>query len=596
MKPVQIFARALLTFLLTFLLAGVAIAQTAPSLFMNPSVQTDASGVHGPEVTRSRPVDINFNLLTQADPASGAVPLNLNLFDDASLTTQIDGMKSKPSGARIYTGSVEGGGPFSQATIVVNGDTVAGDIFDGHNLYQIRSRGNGLHEVREIDSSQFPPDSDPIPVYSPPTQGDAPVANADDGSVIDVLVVYSDDARVQAGGTTAMETEIDLAETLTNTSYTNSGVDHTINIVGKTEVAYNETGFSFTQALNDVTGTSATQDLSAVRTQRDTLGADLVVFLVKGDGSFCGLAWLMTTVSSTFETNGFSVTAEGSCATTNFTFGHEIGHNSGARHDRTADPTDNSPFTFNHGHILSGNSFRTIMALSTGTRIQFWSNPAVSSSGIPTGIAEGNALAADNQKTLDQTALTISNFRASVSSVSNTAIPSNLFTRSKKHRVVSPYWQADLGIYTFIAISHPSLSGMNSQIGVSVNPVLDDVSAIYGTPAEFTILSGETKRLFITGANNTVASLTGITGASLITGTDTIGNQGQLIVNPVASNPEKFLGIASSASRGFPDITALSFWGAVVIPTSSTGFAMEFIGDMQDSRAFQQAGNFSGVN
>lgn len=607
MKTVRTSTQALLTFLITFwLVGGVAIAEPAPSLFANSTAQADSSGSHGPEVMRSRPVDINFSLLTQADPAVGAVPLNLNLFDDASLTARIDGMKSKPSGARIYTGSVEGGGPFSHVAIVANGDTVAGDIFNGHDIYQIRSLGNGLHEIRQLDSSKFPADSDPIPVYAPQGQTDsAPIANADDGSVVDVLVVYSAAARMSTSAQTvaAMEAEIDLAESLTNTSYSNSGVAHTINVVGKQEVSYTEsssTSILFSQALNDVTGTSATQDLSAVRTQRDTLGADLVVFIIKQAGSLCGIAWLMTSVSSTFETNGFSVVGQGTCATTNFSFGHEIGHNSGARHDRANDPTDNSPFTFNHGYVDSTNVFKTIMGTGSNTRIQFYSNPDVNSpagfGSAPTGIAEGNALAADNRKTLNQTALTISNFRASVSSTSNTAIPSNLFTRPKGQRVVAPYWQADMNIYTFIAISHPSLSGMNSQIGVSVNPVLSDVSAIYGTPAEFTVLSGQTKRLFILGADNTIATSPGVSGATLITGTGTDTNQGPLIINPVASNPEKFLGIANSASRGFTDITQLSFWGAVVIPQNSTGFAMEFIGDMQDSRAFDPAGNFSGVN
>ena len=38
-------------------------------------------------------------------------------------------------------------------------------------------------------------------------------------------------------------------------------------------------------------------------------------------------------------------------------------------------------------------------------------------------------------------------------------------------RVVSPYWQVDTGSYTFIAVSHTSLSGMNSQIGIKVTAI-----------------------------------------------------------------------------------------------------------------------------
>ena len=37
--------------------------------------------------------------------------------------------------------------------------------------------------------------------------------------------------------------------------------------------------------------------------------------------------------------------------------------------------------------------------------------------------------------------------------------------------VTSPYWQVDSGSYTFIAVSHSSLSGMASQIGVKINAI-----------------------------------------------------------------------------------------------------------------------------
>ena len=45
----------------------------------------------------------------------------------------------------------------------------------------------------------------------------------------------------------------------------------------------------------------------------------------------------------------------------------------------------------------------------------------------------------------------------------------NAFAIENSSRVVSPYWQSDSGSYTFIAVSHTSLSGMASQIGVKVN-------------------------------------------------------------------------------------------------------------------------------
>ncbi len=160
-----------------------------------------------------------------------------------------------------------------------------------------------------------------------------------------------------------------------------------------------------------------------------------------------------------------------------------------------------------------------------------------------------------------------------------------------KTGVVSPYWQSEAGIYTFIAVNHPFLSGMNSQIGVAMTAVNGD-GGLRGT-LEFTVLANETQRVFITPFNFSFNSQTNGSDRFLIAGNSP--QSGRLQFSPVASNPESFAGIANSFGKGFPDVTALSFWGAIVVLNTATGFAMEFIGDMQESRAFSSA-NFSGVN
>ena len=47
----------------------------------------------------------------------------------------------------------------------------------------------------------------------------------------------------------------------------------------------------------------------------------------------------------------------------------------------------------------------------------------------------------------------------------------NAFAFENSSRIVSPYWQSDSGSYSFIAVSHTSLSGMASQIGMTVNAI-----------------------------------------------------------------------------------------------------------------------------
>ena len=128
-----------------------------------------------------------------------------------------------------------------------------------------------------------------------------------------------------------------------------------------------------------------------------------------------------------------------------------------------------------------------------------------------------------------------------------------------KSRVISPYWQSDSGSYTFIAVSHSSLSTIASQVGMVINAIQNDLTA-FGTAVTFTISAGSTERIFIVRTNSTVNSTS---------------------IEPVATNPAATFGF----NAGRRDITMLNFWGAVVIETNTTGFAMEFIGDMQDSAA-----------
>ena len=151
-----------------------------------------------------------------------------------------------------------------------------------------------------------------------------------------------------------------------------------------------------------------------------------------------------------------------------------------------------------------------------------------------------------------------------------------------KSRVISSYWQSDSTSYSFISVSHSSLSGLASQIGLVVNAIQTDQAA-FGTAVTFTISAGATQRIFIARSNHSFLSATTVPTASFIIGTSSF-KHGHIRVDPVASNPEVIVADTLSA-RGFRDVTMLNFWGAIVIESNTTGFAMEFIGDMHDSAA-----------
>jgi hypothetical protein len=105
-------------------------------------------------------------------------------------------------------------------------------------IYQIRPKGNGVHAIYEINQSAFPEETPPIPVDTPEDLA-PPIPKPDDGSIIDVMVVYTDDV---ADASANISAEIQLAIDETNTSYSNSGINQRLRLVHTTEMNYTETG------------------------------------------------------------------------------------------------------------------------------------------------------------------------------------------------------------------------------------------------------------------------------------------------------------------------------------------------------------------
>ena len=156
--------------------------------------------------------------------------------------------------------------------------------------------------------------------------------------------------------------------------------------------------------------------------------------------------------------------------------------------------------------------------------------------------------------------------------------------------VAAPYWQVDSGSYTFMAVSHSSLSGMASEIGLIINAI-DSTGTAYDTAETFTISSGSTQRVFIVPTNHATVNSTNITTAKFLAGTSDY-TYGHVRINPYASHPQLIttqcktlvcIATTNATGRGFRDITMLSYWGSVIIEANTTGFAMEFVGDMNDS-------------
>ena len=414
-------------FLTTIFLPSFSFAENKvmPNLFVTSQEAYDTSRItaNNPTIKRTRLVNIDLNILNASkdNKNSAATPFILNLFDNKSLVAINKQVKVTNRGF-IWEGFIQNE-PLSTVTLVVNNNIVAGNIVYPNGRYQIRFVGNNVHSIQEIDERRMPADEP----YVPSPQSSEPQVDLkkntnqalDSADRIDVMVAYSATTRAAAGGTAAMQALIDLAISETNAAYVRSGVTFRLNLVHSVEVAYTEQS-SLDHALNCITSTSD-GCLDNIHSLRDTYKADLVSFWVENGGNYCGLAWLMQNVSSGFANNGFSTVAT-NCATGYYSFGHELGHNMGLRHDTFVD-TSTTPYAHAHGYAYPAGQWRSIMAYNNActaagvncTRLQFFSNPNKTQNGVATG----HATTADNARVLNATASTVANFRQAGSSPTN---------------------------------------------------------------------------------------------------------------------------------------------------------------------------------
>jgi hypothetical protein len=176
----------------------------------------------------------------------------------------------------------------------------------------------------------------------------------------------------------------------------------------------------------------------------------------------CGVGYLMSNVSTAFASSAFSV-VQRDCATGYYSFGHEMGHNMGAHHDRYAAKNENGAYAYSHGYVDKPGKWRTVMAYNDDcnasgfncTRIQYWSNPNVDYQGNPTGISENDSKSANNALTLNNTAYTVSNFRSSGSPI--------------------PAPQCDMAIGFNVTLSGKSIEDGYSSSSFTKGPVYFDI-------------------------------------------------------------------------------------------------------------------------
>lgn len=352
-----------------------------------------------------------------------ASEINIQLFDNTNFSISRVRLIEHNQNAFDWIGEIISD-PESRVVISANNGSAVGILRTQQNIYELNIVENGSNTIIEYDPESFNSEIEPGAIIFQDSFESEPMLDNPllKGAVtalppiIDVMVLFTQEANNDVDD---MEIIIRNAVALANDSYDVSGIDLQINLVHFEQVNYEE-------ADNIETDLSRLRDkndnfIDDIHDLRNQFSADLVSLFVSEGQDYCGVAYVMETVSLNFESSAFSV-VDWSCAGRNLSFAHELGHNMGARHDRFVDDTDGKPFDFSHGFVNVDEGWRTIMAYDDACEAEdtdcprqgFWSNPDRNYNGSPTGIEINQPDAADNRSTLNMTVSTVAGFRTNI--------------------------------------------------------------------------------------------------------------------------------------------------------------------------------------
>jgi len=239
---------------------------------------------------------------------------------------------------------------------------------------------------------------------------------------IDIVVAYTPAAATFQNHPDGILGKIREAVFHANESYRTGDVRQQITLVHMQQVDYSEKGSDSA----DLQELDHNMPRSAIRTTLDGLRsqhkADIVVLVTKEVQAqeSCGVANQLQSLSSGFCNRAFAVVPV-TCATSVYSFAHELGHLMGADHNKDG-VRSGPPFEHSCGYVSPDNTWRTIMstttrACSAGTcmRILEWSRPSQYSGVRPTPLCSDRGRkdaseSPDNALALNNTAAIVAKF------------------------------------------------------------------------------------------------------------------------------------------------------------------------------------------
>ena len=430
------------------LLSAVRSASTAISAAAGTAVNKPP---HLSAALRSRAITVDLAALRNvgeqlASDVTQTQTIQLGFFDDAPMAIEIFRVEPTSSGGRAYIGRVPGE-PFSTAVLIDNPDAQLFNVTTMAKKFTVTGTPAKGYFAAELVDPNLPDHSRDPPEYHFPStkaadktagkssilQAQPQLVAADTGATIDVMVIYTNTARVQHGGVAQTNAAVDAQIVLTNQIYLDSNVVQRLRLVYKGEVTHVES--SSDTDLDRVIDPSD-GFLDAVPVLRNLYQAD-IVSLWGNYPDTCGLGSLMSSESDNFASRAYNVVNSPSCTNGNSaTFAHELGHNMGLNHDLYVSPGTTSvtpeaggaavTIGYAHGYVDVTNRFRTVMSYPdqcaqqvptfSCLRIGRFSNPNLSfnnsafyASAVPA--PTGNAATAHERQALNDTRETTANFR-----------------------------------------------------------------------------------------------------------------------------------------------------------------------------------------
>lgn len=267
--------------------------------------------------------------------------------------------------------------PFYYLSVAREGDTLVGSLIVNGQPYRIDNIGAGQHVLIKVDESKLPKEAEPVQAPQEAGVVDSTIGRVPQSAHSTIRVMFLATNQRKAA---SPNYKLELANALNdaNQYMINSRVNITYQLAGYYEGAYDESGRSYSQQLNDIG--NAQPFAAQVLSRREALRADLVS-MYSTASAYCGLAYRPASKATAH-----------SVITCVSSLGHEMGHNLGATHNWEPGDAEGEP-PYMYGYRYTGTPrFRTQMAYdctSGGScpRVAYHSNPRLTYQGVALGTA-----------------------------------------------------------------------------------------------------------------------------------------------------------------------------------------------------------------